>query len=99
MSIIEIRKKLTTMKIHLDRMDNWNRQACNMIYQIEEEIFDLEDQIYQHEENAIGGKITQINEAATSMQKIIESPPRHPNSSRSAIHNIGAAGFLQSVFN
>lgn len=38
-----IRSKLNELKVHLDNIDDWVRQANEMIYRIEEMTFDYED--------------------------------------------------------
>ena len=42
MSVLEIKKQLVTMKIHLDQLDNWTHQISNMIYEVEEKLMDIE---------------------------------------------------------
>jgi hypothetical protein len=35
MNMNEIRKNLTTMKLHIDRLEDWLKQATDMVYEIE----------------------------------------------------------------
>ena len=46
MKVGEIRKYLTDLKIHVDQIENWTMQATDLIYQIEEQLFDIEDKEY-----------------------------------------------------
>jgi ribosome maturation protein Sdo1 len=39
----EITSYLNELKIHIDQVDNWARQATNIIYFIEEKLMDIED--------------------------------------------------------
>lgn len=48
MNIREVRGQLDTLKIHVDQLENWIRQTNDMIYAVEEKIFDYEDNIYLH---------------------------------------------------
>lgn len=37
------RKELATLKMHVVHLDEWLRQANNMIYELEEKVLDSED--------------------------------------------------------
>lgn len=95
MKINEIRKQLTSMKIHIDQIDVWVKQASDMIYEIEESLFDLEDkqdcQKYEEEVSIDFFKV------AASGIYLLKSPPRL-NSSRCSKDHIAADGFYQPDF-
>ena len=40
----EIRKQLLTLKIHTDQIERWLSQTKDMIYRIEENLMDVEDE-------------------------------------------------------
>jgi len=43
MNVAKVKKDLQTLKIHLDEMERWVSQTSNMIYEIEENILDMEE--------------------------------------------------------
>lgn len=40
----EIKKYITTMKLHIDQIDRWMTQANQMVYELEDKVMDMEDQ-------------------------------------------------------
>ena len=84
----DIRKQLMNMKMHLDEMDLWTRQAMNMIHQIEDNLFDVDDKKYE-----MNDSIEFLKEAASGIYHLIDSPPRL--SSRCSKHHNAADGFYQ----
>ena len=88
----EIRKHLTTLKIHIDQIESWTMQATDLVYQIEEQLMDMEDKEYcQKYEMAVN--ISFLKEAAPKMY-----PPRLI-SNRCGQDHSAADGFYQSDFN
>lgn len=43
MNMQEIKSYITTMKLHIDQIENWMVQASQMVYDLEEKIMDIED--------------------------------------------------------
>lgn len=57
MQVDQLRKQLTTMKIHIDQLEDWLKQATDMVYEIEEKIMDIEDQrLYSKKNNYAGAE-------------------------------------------
>lgn len=93
MRIEEIRKHLTTLKIHIDQIENWTMQATDLVYQIEEKLSDIEEKEYC-QKYEMKGILGFLKGAATGMYHMIDSPPRL-NSSRCGNDHIAADGFNQ----
>ncbi len=87
MPIDEIKSLMTTLKIHIDQIEIWTRQATDLVYLIEDNI----SKKYEAEDN-----IEFLKLAATGIQ-ITDCPPRL-NSSRCSNDHSAAAGFFQSDF-
>lgn len=43
MTDAKIRQELNTLKIHIDQLDIWSRQAMDMLYQLEEKLIDKQE--------------------------------------------------------
>jgi len=39
-----LRNKMASIKVHIDQLENWCHQANKLIYELEEKMFDHEDQ-------------------------------------------------------
>jgi hypothetical protein len=96
MEIDEISKHLILLKIHIDQIDEWVRQAADMVYAIEENIFDIKDKEYSQKYQT-PDRVEFLKGAATGINQTIDSPARL-NSSRCSKDHIAAAGFYQSDF-
>jgi hypothetical protein len=95
MNIDEIRRSLTTLKIHVDTLDTWVMQVSNTIYDIEEKLMDAEDKDYSKkylERNTIGF----FEGAATKLYDYNDRPPRL--SSHCEKYSSYPQGFYQSEF-
>lgn len=89
MQIEEMRVQLNTLKLYMNRMEDWVRQAGNMVYEIEERLMDLEDAEFYKKYEA-KDSIRILNGAATQTV----SPPRH-GIDRCSKDDIKLAAFLQ----
>lgn len=94
MQIEQVRKYLTTLKLHIDTVDSWVMQASNIIYEIEEKLMDAEDKDYSKkylERDTIG-----IFEGAATKLYDYKCPPRLP--SHCEKYSSYPHGFYQSDF-
>ncbi len=87
MKIEQIRTQLTTLKLYMRKMEDWASQANQLIYETEERLMDLEDELHYKKYN----DIQNFNEAATQ----IFSPARHEIDHCSKNH-IAVVDFYQS---
>jgi proteasome assembly chaperone (PAC2) family protein len=39
----QVKKQIQTLKIHVDMLEEWAKQATNMIYQLEEDLAEQEE--------------------------------------------------------
>lgn len=95
MRIEEIRGLLTNLKIHIDQVESWMLQAIEMVYQIEETLFDIEDKEYS-KKYEMTDSIEFFKDATTEMNHLNDCPPRL--SSRCSKYHIAADGFYQPDF-
>jgi len=97
----EIRNYLTNLKIHIDHMDKWLRQATDMVYAIENSLMNIKDaemnKCLPYKKYRDNDSIEYFKIAASRMYQMIDSPPRL-SSSRCSKDHISAAGFYQSHF-
>jgi len=91
----QIRKQLDTIKIHIDELDRWIRNATDMIYEVEEKIFDIEDGY--NKEYTLNNSMKSLEEAASGIHHIMECPPRLKSRRRDK-QDIAAVGFNQHEF-
>ena len=86
----QIRSHLTTLKIHIDQIDDWVRQATDLVYAIEEGLLDSEDrELYKIYEKR--STIDFFKETATN-----PCPPRLEDLNRCGADSSAAVGFYQS---
>lgn len=90
MQITQIRNQLSTLKIHIDLMYDWAKQAMDLVYEIENVIFEEEDKQFYKKYKLPNMEF--FKEAAT------ESNPPRLQLDRCADDHIDADGFLQSEF-
>jgi len=62
--IDEMRTQLTTLKLYMKKMEEFVSQAGTMIYEVEERLMDLEDELYFQKYES-KNSIKKLNEAAT----------------------------------
>ena len=95
MRIEEVRGLLTNLKIHIDQIESWTSQAIEMVYQIEETLFDIEDKEYS-KKYELSNSIEFFKEATTRINHLNDCPARL--SSRCSKDHIAADGFYQPDF-
>jgi hypothetical protein len=92
MQVSEIRNRLSNLQMHIDQMYTWARQATNIAFEIENAIFDQEDNDYNERYMK---RIGFLDEAASQLYQFTDSPPRRI-AARCDRDHIVAEGFLQS---
>ena len=96
MNIKDIDKNLTTLKIHLDQLDEWISQASDMIYAIDEVLFAIKDKEYFQKYELINN-MEFLKKAAPGIYQVNGRPPGL-NSSRCGKNHIAAEVFYQDEF-
>src|SRR5215510_2677665 len=91
MTLNEIRDQLNHLKIHIDQLENWIRQATDMVYVIENHIMDLEDK--EIEQRFYSKKCSILRSAGSEMK---QCPPRLSNTCGE--HTRPAVSFYQSEY-
>lgn len=89
MKIDQMRTHLTTLKLYLKKMEAWATQANELIYEVEERLMDLEDELHY-----------QKYSAATSIQNLKAAVTHHVSPARLRIDHcygkdIDLAAFVQ----
>jgi hypothetical protein len=80
-----VRSRLNNLKTHLDQVERWVAQATNLIYEVEEKLFDIEDNGYKNRYEGAGSGI-------------FVDPPRSSDTANHCGRNyIDASSYFQSV--
>ncbi|MEN6512248.1 MAG: hypothetical protein ABFD00_10530 [Chloroherpetonaceae bacterium] len=74
MKIEEINTHLTTLKLYMNKLESWIKQANQLIYEVEERLMDIEDEI-MFNKYYNKSKVNNLKDAATEMF----CPPRLVN--------------------
>jgi len=43
----EITKKIRTLKMHIDEMEDWMKQATEMLYDLEDKVLDMQERMIE----------------------------------------------------
>ncbi len=97
MKINETRAYIKLMRDHIDQVNFFTRQVMNMIYEIEEKLFDVEDGICEFKDNIFDDTIGFLENAASRIYTLNDSPARL--SIRCSKDISAASGLYQSEFN
>jgi hypothetical protein len=84
------------LKLHIDQLDEWMRQATDMVYAIEEKIMDIEDAELENKKYSRPSSMRIFRNAGSEHQN--DCPPRH-FSNTCGEHVMSSAGFYQPDFN
>ena len=89
MQIEETRMHLATLKLYMNKMEAWARQANQMIYEVEKSLLDLEDELFCLKYGPEYSML-KLNEAATHT-----FGPARLGADRCAKEDIAPAAFIQ----
>lgn len=90
MKIDQMRTHLTTLKLYLKKMEAWAIQANELIYEVEERLMDLEDELHYQKYETMNN-IKKLNGAATQT-----FGPARLGIDRCNEQNIELAAFIQA---
>jgi hypothetical protein len=96
MNLKEIRENLIDIRCKINQIEKWKDSISEMAHQLQENLFDIEDNISYYKEYTLLNRMNDLKGAASGIYQMIDSPPRH--SSRCSKDHITAAGFYQSDF-
>lgn len=99
MTTNEIRSHLDTLKMHIDQLESWMRQATDMVYMIEEKLMDIEDEEIERmfSKKKYTKKCSMETKNAGSELNHYDCPPRLSNACGE--HTTSPLGFYQSDLN
>lgn len=94
----ELRNQISTLRIHLDHMYDWWKQASSMIDNLDEALFDIEDALNEnrlwYNKEECKAALHGVKKAVSRINIMIDSPPRL--ASHCGEDDIAAVGFYQS---